>query len=277
MSSKEVFDVKARLITLNKAQGNVYRAILHAPQIAERAKPMQFVNVMVREEGAPLLRRPFGLSAIDSETGAIEITWAVVGLGTRIMSEWAPGQTVSVLGPLGNGMDMSKLDHQSNLVLIAGGTGLAPLLPLASIARKNNTDVSLFYGAKSASQLMDTACLKNKGCQVFLATEDGSEGVKGLATDLLKEHLLPLEPGHCQAGDTTGIACGPKPMLKQVKQIFKKTGVPLFVSLEERMACGYGLCQGCATRASGLSREGYYHVCTDGPVFLADNVDLESE
>ncbi len=95
---------------------------------------MQFVNVMVRR-GAPLLRRPFGLSAIDSETGAIEITWAVVGL-SRIMSEWTPGQTVNVLGPLGNGMDMSKLECRSNLVLIAGGTGLAPLLPLASIARK---------------------------------------------------------------------------------------------------------------------------------------------
>ena len=277
MSSREVFDVKARLISIDKAQGNVYKAILHAPEIAAEAKPMQFVNVMVREEGAPLLRRPFGLSAIDSETGAIEITWAVVGLGTRIMSEWTPGQTVNVLGPLGNGMDMSKLECRSNLVLIAGGTGLAPLLPLASIARKKGTDVLLFYGVKSASQLMDTACLRNKGCQVFLATEDGSEGVKGLATDLLKEHLLPLGQSHCRAEDTAAIACGPKPMLKQVKQIFRKVGAPLFISLEERMACGYGLCQGCAARASGASKEGYYHVCTDGPVFLADNVDLESE
>ncbi len=277
MSSREVFDVKARLASLNKVQGNVYTAVLHAPQIAAKAKPMQFVNVMVREEAGPLLRRPFGLSAIDSETGAIEITWAVVGLGTRIMSQWTPGQIVSVLGPLGNGMDMSKLECKSKLVLIAGGTGLAPLLPLASIARKNNTDVLAFYGAKSASQLMDTSCLKNKGCQVFLATEDGSEGVKGLATDFIKTHLLPLGRGNCRAEDTAAIACGPKPMLKQTKRIFTKIGVPLFVSLEERMACGYGLCQGCAVKASGLSKEGYYHVCTDGPVFLADDVDLESE
>lgn len=276
MTSREIADVRARVISVSSERGEVYKALLYAPEIAGQAKPMQFVNVMVRDSGDPLLRRPFSISAIDPGGGTIEITWAVVGRGTKIMSQWCPGQSVRILGPLGNGIDLAGFDSIHELILVAGGTGLAPLIPLATAALEKKTGVKLFYGAKSAKDLLDTIGLRDKGCRVYLVTEDGSEGGKGLATDLLNKHLDDVvRNGHSQ-NKVIAVACGPKPMLNHVKQTLRNGDIPLFVSLEERMACGYGLCKGCATRPSGPG-QGYYHVCTDGPVFLADDVDLESE
>ncbi len=271
MSMRQIHDVEARVISLNKVRGKVYNVCLMAPEVAAIAKPMQFVNVTVGGSTDPLLRRPFSLSAIDAENGIIEITWAVVGRGTKMMAGWAVGQSVGVLGPLGNGLDMNKLPLDRGLVLVAGGTGLAPLMPLASQARKTKTKTIVFYGARSANELLDTTCLE-QGCQLHIATEDGSVGFKGLVTDLLETHLGSVVRVSA-AGKATVISCGPNPMLNQAKQICNRYGFPLLVSLEERMACGYGLCQGCAVQSSGHKQE-YYHVCTDGPVFWADDINL---
>ncbi len=271
MSTRQIHDVEARIISLNKAPGQTYEVCLEAPQIAVSAKPMQFVNVLIGKSTDPLLRRPFSLSAIYPEHGLIEITWDVVGKGTEMMTHWTVGQKVRVLGPLGNGLDIDAIPDGQCLVVVAGGTGLAPMLPLVRLAQESNRDIWVFYGAGSANRLLDTTSL-SQGCNIHIATEDGSLGYKGLVTGLLETYLGRIAKAHLP-GQVTAISCGPRPMLNRVKAICSKYEVPLFVSLEERMACGYGLCRGCAIPGSG-SKQAYYHICKDGPVFKADDVDL---
>jgi dihydroorotate dehydrogenase electron transfer subunit len=276
MSSLQIFDVEARVLSVTKCQGNAYSAILEAKEIASCAKPMQFVNIMVRESRDPLLRRPFSLSDIEPSKGTIAVTWAVVGKGTELMTKWQSNQHIKVLGPLGNGIDSEFFHRAEKLILIAGGTGFAPLFLLAKTARQMNIDTTVLYGAKSLDLVMDSRPLQEMGCLVRIATEDGSLGTKGLVTDLLENEIDIASDKPEDTAGVVSVACGPLPMLAAVKSELSDTNIPLYVSLEQRMACGYGLCQGCVVKST-RPEEGYYRVCTDGPVFLASDVDLERE
>jgi dihydroorotate dehydrogenase electron transfer subunit len=289
----EIVDERAQVLSLERASGGVFRALLLAPEIARRARPMQFVQVKVREGHDPFLRRPFSLSLIDADAGLIGITWDVVGAGTGIMAGWEPGREVMVLGPLGNGFDpddASPPDSQGaprRMLLVAGGTGLAPMYPLAVVAKARGWDIALFYGARTADFLLDTSEFQQLGCAVSVVTDDGSAGVRSLVTGAAAPSL------HKAGRGDIAVACGPTPMLKAVKPLCKKAGVELYLSLEERMACGTGLCRGCAVKAArgwvrgmaagaegtvdGGPEPGYLHVCLDGPVFRAEDVDLGGE
>ncbi len=269
--TRKIYEVKARIINTHRVKGSIYTLSFEAPEIAATALPLQFVNVTVGNSTDPLLRRPFSLSGIHEKKGIIEITWAVVGAGTKMMSQWTVDRRVSVLGPLGNGLDPDHLPLHKGLLLVAGGTGAAPLLPLAQQVIKKGASVTFFNGARSAAELIDVSSLKD-GCELHVATEDGSLGTKGFVTDPLRSYLARkacLSPNF----KVTVVACGPKAMLSQVKQICGRYEFPLLVSLEERMACGYGLCQGCVVKSQGVEGK-YYRVCTDGPVFWAGDVDL---
>lgn len=274
MTEHRTADVYARIMSVAKEQGGVRSALLLAPEIAEAAKPMQFVQVKVGTGTDPFLRRPFGLSGIWKDSGLIGITWATVGKGTSIMSEWQADDAALVLGPLGNGVEPSSWQEgefggsSRRVLLIAGGTGLAPLYPLAESCRSLGFDVSLFYGAKSAAYLMDTSKFLELGCTVHICTEDGSRGTKGFVTAELPLPRTGPPP--------IAVACGPTPMLQAVKSAFGGKNVRLYLSLEGRMACGTGLCKGCAVKAAP-PRQGYLHVCSDGPVFLAEDVLLGGE
>lgn len=269
MDLRQIHDVDARIVRLSNIRGNLYSMCLEAPEIARTAKPMQFVNIALGDSTDPLLRRPFSLSGIHPDRGTIGITWAVVGRGTQIMAGWQAGRSVRVLGPLGNGLGIDRLCIDHGLVLVAGGTGIAPLTPLASQALEKEAELQVFYGARSASELLDTGDL-GAACTVHLATEDGSVGFGGLVTGLLEARL---SAGALGNGRPTVVSCGPKPMLNHVKQICNRHGLPLLVSLEARMACGYGVCQGCVVPRAG-GKQGYYRVCTDGPVFRAEDIEL---
>lgn len=306
-------ETPARIRSIRKEQGGVWTALLHAPDIARRARPMQFVEIKVGPSTDPFLRRPFGLSRLSPEEGYIGITWAVVGKGTSLMAGWREGDTVSVLGPLGNGFqpdwilckalptagsppgkhrpvqhagvypagedatgeDQGSTDEGRSVWLVAGGTGLAPLYPLAQSVRPLCSDITLVYGAKTSALLMDTSPFEAMGCRVTVCTEDGSEGIKGWVTEPLK-HFLASLAGGLKDNPPLAVACGPTPMLRAAKAMLRSTPVELHISLEERMACGAGLCKGCAVKAAP-PREGYLHVCTDGPVFRAGEVLLGGE
>ncbi|HHW18148.1 MAG TPA: dihydroorotate dehydrogenase electron transfer subunit [Firmicutes bacterium] len=281
MSTPEIHDVLAEVMSVKRCRGGVYRAELVAPEIAAAAKPFQFVNIKVSPGNDPFLRRPFSLSRIEPDEGIIEITWAVVGKGTGIMATWEPGRKVKILGPLGNGFSLEDKGltggfiaplggKAPELILVAGGTGLAPMYPLVMSARKSGFTVSLFYGGRSLESLMDTDRFEQSGCEVHISTEDGSAGFRGVVTGLFESHLRNLS-----ASDIV-VACGPRPMLQRLKSMCGQRNIRLYVSLEERMACGVGLCKGCAVKTSG-NDPGYRHVCTDGPVFLADTVELGGE
>lgn len=265
MTALSVLDQTSGVVSSRLGSDGYYRMVLDSPQIAKTAKPMQFVNIKLGALEDPFLRRPFSLSGIYPEKGLLEVTWKVVGRGTEAMTLIGPGNTLSILGPLGNGFTHKT----SRLWLVAGGSGLAPMFPLAAKARQENCEVQLFYGAHCQKDLMESDKFQDIGCHVHVATEDGSLGAQGFVTDLLKPHLEGFNPRHQM------VACGPNPMLSALKNLVG-TSVELYVSLESRMACGVGLCKGCAVRASGET-ERYLHVCTDGPVFKARDVLLEGE
>ncbi len=269
MAGKAAVDETAQVLSVDRGRGSSVRALLSAPQIAGAAKPMQFVMVKVRLGLEPFLRRPFSLSHIDAAAGIIGITWDVIGRGTEIMAGWEPGQEVLLLGPLGNGLTLPRPESKNHLYLMAGGTGLAPILPVAQAAMAGGWEPQVFYGARSHGLLLDYGPLEDLGCRVEISTDDGSFGTKTFVTELARPALLSAGPGDI------AVSCGSTLMTRAAKKMCAEAGVTLYVSLEARMACGTGLCKGCAVKSA--KSEGYFHVCSDGPVFLAEDVLLGGE
>ncbi len=279
-----IYDETARVISVEPCARDAFRCRLHAVGIARAAIPFQFVNVLVSPGTDPFLRRPFSLSGIDKESGVIEITWAVVGKGTQLMTLWEPGREVMVLGPLGNGLNPEllpsnpehsfpgKAQEKGRMLLVAGGMGVAPMGPLAEAATKAGWKATLFYGTRSSVCALDVSPFKAQGCQVFMTTDDGSLGLQGSVVQGLAS-WLGREPLEGEKDPLLAVACGPRPMLAAVKNLCQAQNISLYVALEERMACGTGLCKGCAVKAA--QKEEYLHVCTDGPVFPAGAVALE--
>jgi len=205
----------------------------------------------------PLLARPFSLHDVEEERFAV--LYQVRGRGTELLSRLRRGDEISVLGPLGIGFPKPR---KKEIFLVAGGIGVAPFLFAAKELLAAGYKVRLFYGARSAADLLRLNAFKRLGISVSLATEDGSRGHRGLVTEPLAKALE-----HTSA---EVFACGPMPMLKAVAKLAQKYEVPAYVSLEARMACGLGLCLGCVVQA----REGFLHVCREGPVVPAEKMLL---
>lgn len=251
--------LQAKIIKNIEVMPNYYKMILEAPGISRQAKPGQFINVLVSDKHAPLLRRPFSIHNI--KDSKIEILYEIVGKGTEILSRKKAGEKINIIGPLGNGFDFSGLKRQA--IVVAGGMGIAPLIFLAKKLKSNKTIV--FIGAKNKRQILCEDELKNIGCEVKIATDDGSLGFKGLITKLLKRDLPKIKKR-----PLTIFACGPKPMLKEIVSISKHYHIPAQLSLEEHMACGIGACFGCVV----LTKDGYKRVCKEGPVFNGSDIKI---
>jgi dihydroorotate dehydrogenase electron transfer subunit len=207
----------------------------------------------------PLLPRPM---AIFRRSGpALEVLYKITGRGTALLAEARPGDRVRVVGPLGRGFPLPAAGETS--FLVGGGTGIASLFDLAARARAAGP-VTVLLGARSAPELMALEAFEGLGVALQLATEDGSAGRRGLVTELLGPVL----------GGASGrvYACGPTGMMRRAVELAAAAGRPCFASLENHMACGYGVCLGCAVpRAEG----GFALVCRDGPVFKADTLSFE--
>lgn len=235
------------------------------------AAPGQFAMLSPGATGAasrfdPLLPRPMAVYRAAPEPGgaAVEILYRVSGRGTRLLADARPGDRVRLVGPLGVGFPLPAAGQRA--LLVGGGTGIASLHELAAAARARGPVVVLL-GARTAGDLMGREDFAALGVEVRLATEDGSAGRRGLVTGLLEEALA--EPG---AGRDLVYACGPTPMMRRAAEIAAAHGRRCVVSLENRMACGFGVCLGCAVpRAGG----GFALVCRDGPVLDADAVAWE--
>lgn len=227
-------------------------------------KAGQFVMLRVSDGLDPLLRRPFGIYRVMSGGKGVELLYQVVGKGTRILSLKRPGERLGLLGPLGNGFTMPP--KAAKVVLVAGGMGIVPLYPFAHEVR----GAVLLYGTRDAAQASVAGDFKELGCPVRHATEDGSLGVKGYVTELLKDELT---------RDAMVYACGPAPMLKAVAAIAGAAGARCYVSLERSMACGIGVCLGCAVKGrvhADAENKLYKMVCSDGPVFESGEIDWEA-
>lgn len=227
---------------------------IHAPKIAEEAVPGQFVNVKVSKHTAPLLRRPFGVAAVDKATGTICLIYRILGEGTHMLETLEEGDKIDIVGPLGHGFDMSA----KKPLLVGGGTGLAPLHFLANGFGVCKTDVLM--GGRTATELFWTELYKPVSANVYTTTDDGSMGTKGTVMALLPELL--------KQGYDVVYVCGPVPMMKAVAEACAEAGVKCQVSLEKYMACGLGACLSCACEGIGKRLK----VCKDGPVFWAEEV-----
>ncbi len=219
------------------------------------------------ERWDPLLFRPmaiYRLQQASAQASDLEVLYKVTGRGTGLIATARAGDRLRVVGPLGNGF--REPPDAAPALLVGGGTGIASLFAFARDAHLRR-EVRVLLGARSADELMGVEDFRNAGLPLQLATEDGSAGHRGLVTELLDQALAagaPLAP--------TVYACGPTPMMRRCAEIAGRRGCRCVVSLENRMACGFGVCLGCAApRAGG----GFELVCRDGPVFDAATLDWD--
>lgn len=235
-------------------------------------KPGQFV--MLRSTGSldPLLRRPLGIYNVIGSNGkgafrgdAIELLYRVVGRGTELLSAKKPGDTVDVLGPLGNGFPVSKAGD-GDVIMVAGGMGVVPLYLLA----KSLEGGVLLFGCRSKAEAVLTKDFRAIKKKIAISTEDGSVGRQGFVTELLEQELTPRSVVY---------ACGPSGMLKETARLSEQAGARCYVSLERPMACGIGVCLGCAVKAknhTAMENRDYRMVCSEGPVFDSRDIDWEA-
>ena len=230
---------------------NVYRLRLAGDASAITA-PGQFLELSIP---GFFLRRP--LSVCDWEDGSVTILYRAVGDGTRALAEMKPGQTIDALCGLGNGFDVTACGEKT--LVIGGGIGVPPMLMTA----KRLKNASAILGFRTA----DAVLLEEEflaACEsVHIATDDGSAGFHGFVPALFEKRMRE------GAGYTSVFACGPKAMLAAVAKSAVAAGLPCQVSMEERMGCGVGACLVCACQIGGHHK----HVCKDGPVFDARDVD----
>ncbi len=247
----------ATIISSREAMPEAYLIWLRSPQVVSRAKPGQFVMVGCGEDNELPLRRPLSIHQLDGDN--LALLFNTVGKGTCWLSQRKKGEAIDLLGPLGNGFSINP--DSRNLLLIAGGIGIAPLRFLADRAVEQGEKVTLLVGAKCGIQLLPEEFLP-KGVTIITATEDGEQGYKGCASELL--------PDYTDDADQV-FACGPTAMYREMAQRKQELGLkgkPVQVSLEMRMGCGLGVCYACTVR----TRNGLKQVCKDGPVFELDDI-----
>lgn len=236
---------------------DIYSLILYTPEIAECAKAGQFVSVYSKN-GANLLPRPISLCEIDKQEGTIRLVYRVVGKGTEEFSHLKDGDTVDVMGPLGNGF--TKKDKTA--ILIGGGIGIPPMVELA---KELNCEKNIVLGFRDETFLLED--LEPRG-EVYIASEDGKTGVKGNVIDAIKEYNI--------KGDII-YACGPTPMLRAIREYAFEHNMEAQLSFEEKMACGIGACLACVCKSTDVDAHSHVknkRVCKDGPVFDAREVEL---
>jgi len=244
---------------------------IESPVLAKRSVPGQFVMVQVTNAKDPLLRRPFSLcSAADGKVG---ILFQVKGRGTAIMSGWEPGESINIMGPLGNGFGV----HQScpAAYLVAGGIGIAPLLFLSTflVSADSGIAVKIFMGGRSAGEVSLLSRFDLSACDVFFATDDGSKGFHGLVTDLFDDYVT-TDHGFLR-GNSIIAGCGPLPMLQTLSRIASREESACQLSLEAHMACGVGACLGCVTATKQENGFSYKRTCVEGPVFSGSDIDWD--
>lgn len=247
----------AKVGSQEKLASDIYSLVLYAPDIAGEAKAGQFVS-LYSKDGANLLPRPISLCEINQEEGTLRLVYRVVGKGTREFSGLTEGDTVEVMGPLGNGFTLKD----KKAILIGGGIGIPPMLELA---RELNCEKSIVLGFRDETFLLDD--LESYG-DVYIASEDGKTGVKGNVLDAIGEYAI--------GGDII-YACGPTPMLRAIREYAFEHHMEAQLSLEEKMACGIGACLACVCKSTEIDGHSHVHnkrVCKDGPVFDAGEVEL---
>jgi dihydroorotate dehydrogenase electron transfer subunit len=247
----------------NRRTGAYWSLTLVAPDIAEQAKPGQFIEIAVPEGRDILLRRPFSIHQASRRggwAGTLEIVFDVVGPGTAWLAEAKPHETLDVIGPLGRSFSYPR--DLSTCLLIGGGYGAAPLYFLAEELRARNKTVHIIVGARDHERVFKPIEGKRLASTFVLTTEDGSMGERGRVTDVMAAVAD-------RGGAQVVYACGPNAMLRAVSEFCRDQDIPCQVAVEEMMACGVGVCWTCAVPVLAQDGRGWWNVraCLEGPVF----------
>lgn len=243
----------------------IYKFSVKAPEIVKVAKPGQFLEIKVSETGEPFLRRPISIYNLDKENEVLEFIFQVKGRGTELLAKREEGDLIDIMGPLGNGNFTVK--EYKSVAIIGGGIGTYPLYELTK-ELKGKTNINVYLGFRDKSLVSCEKEFEEIGLnKLVIATDDGSYKEKGFAIDFMKKDIEEHKVDKI-------FACGPLPMLKAVREYAIKEDIPCEISLEERMGCGIGACLGCAVKIVSGDIVKYGHVCKDGPVFEAKNVEI---
>lgn len=238
----------------------IYSLWLHADDIVREARPGQFVSVYCRDESR-LLPRPISICELDKESGRLRLVYRAVGAGTQEFSSYGPGETLELVGPLGNGFPLDK--GYEKPLLIGGGIGVPPMVELAKWLPGDKAIVS---GYRNGDLFLKEELSRNAA--LYVATEDGSAGTKGNVLDAVRENRIEAD---------AIFACGPAPMLRALKAYAAEQGIDCYLSLEERMACGIGACLACVCTSKDVDAHTNVknkRICKDGPVFAAEEIEL---
>jgi len=251
----------APVLSVEEVRPGIFLLWARVPEIAP--EPGQFFMLGCGEE--TFLRRP--LSVHRTAPSRLAFLFQVVGKGTAWLSGRKPGDSLDLLGPMGRGFQLDR--RAKSVLLVAGGMGVAPLAFLAQRSLEQGLEATILLGARTGERLIAGGFLP-KGVELVTITEDGSQVKKGKVSDLFLGTLPALVPAFT-SGATQVFACGPVEMLKAMSMMPELEGVPVQVSLELRLGCGFGVCLGCSVP----TRNGNRLVCRDGPVFLLDEVVWE--
>lgn len=232
-------------------------------EAAETARPGQFIS-MYTNDGSKLLPRPISICEIDKENGTLRVVYRVTGenTGTEQFSKMKAGDTLPIIGPLGNGFPLEKAEGKKAF-LMGGGIGVPPILELA---KQLTCEKQIIIGYRDEETFLRKEFEENG--TVYISTEDGSVGTKGNVMDAIRANALSAD---------IIMACGPTPMLRAIKNFAEENDIECYISMEERMACGIGACLGCVCKSKEKDHHTNVHnkrCCKDGPVFLSTEVEI---
>lgn len=250
-----------------RLSGEIYSLTLRYPEgeAPEEVRPGQFAGIYPNN-ASMLLPRPISICRWEPGKGELRFVFRTAGAGTAELASLKPGDCVDMLGILGNGYDLTALAGKK-VLLLGGGIGIPPMVELAAaLSGLPGTEVTAVMGYRDSGLFLTEEL--GQFAELVIATEDGSIGTKGNVLDAVRRRGVEAE-ALC--------ACGPMPMLRAVKKYAAEKGIPAYISLEERMACGVGACLGCVARTVNVdshSRVRNARICTEGPVFDAEEVEI---
>lgn len=256
---------KVELVKKEQIKSDIYKYSVKSDEMANQAKPGQFLEIRVTDSIEPFLRRPISIHNVKKDEGIIEFIFQVKGKGTELLAERKEGELIDIIGPLGEGI--FNTNGYEKIAIIGGGIGIFPLYELAKQAKESGKNVNMYLGFRNKEFVILENEYKEVANNFTLATDDGSYGKNGFAINFLKDDIS-KNPVDCI------YACGPLPMLKAVQALAKEKNIPCQLSLEERMGCGMGVCIGCAVKYKTETEDTFKRVCREGPVFDANTVEI---
>ena len=252
--------VTALVISQQEIAENIYDMWIET-NLAADAHPGQFVGVFPKNKST-ILPRPISICEVNEDKTALRIVYRIAGQGTKEFSSYTAGDKVNILGILGNGFPL-EAGKGKKTFLMGGGIGVPPILQLA---KELDAQKQVVVGYRDNNLFLKEDL--DKYAAVYVATEDGSAGTKGNVMDAIAANALDAEVIY---------ACGPMPMLRAIKKYAEEKGIKAYISLEEHMACGVGACLGCVVKTKEVDHHSHVNnarICTDGPVFDAEEVNI---